>query len=268
VSLNLKDKGASAAPEFKFGVLSITADDGVAPALVQLLNLNGISVVGGSSNFATDGAEALHFRFETAVTNVRYAVFVAGNLDGDAFVGESFIEAFIGTTSLGVVAVNDTGWKNVSALFGGVAITGFDVLADVDAQRIDQVEYTNNWDDLGQSLAGTHGIPELVGKGALIGGLPASVTLQGALENSVTVFVIGTAAVNLPLLGGTLVPAFEPPFGAYLVQTTSGTGQASLATTWPSGQPSGKRYYFQCWTHDPGAPQGFSASNAVRGTTP
>jgi len=268
VHVDFKTQGTVTAPVLEFGVLSISADDGVAPASVYMLNLNGIGVVGGSSDSMTDGSEALHFRFDAAVTGVRYGVFVANNLDGDAFVGESFVEAFVGATSLGVVPTHDTGWHDVSAMFGGVAITGFDVRADVDGNRIDQIEFTTNWDDLGHALAGTHGPPALVGAGALVAGLPASLELSGALESSVTAFLVGAAIVDLPAFGGTVVPAFQPPLGLVILKPTTSTGDATLAAPWPPNTPSGAQFAFQCWTLDPGAPQGFSASNAVQGTVP
>ena len=112
-------------------------------AQVQVLSLNGLGVVGGSSDNDVDGAELLRFSIDAdAATDVSYFVAAAGNLDGDGLAGEATVEAFDpSNSSLGVVAVNDTGTKNVSAMFGGEPIGAFVVRANVDNLRIQRVTY-------------------------------------------------------------------------------------------------------------------------------
>ncbi len=268
VVTNFTTLGTFTTPKLTVGVLEITADDGTAPADVQLLNFNGLGVVGGSSSSMTDGSEALHFRFDAAVRDVKYTVFVANNLNANAFVGEATIEVFVGATSLGVFATHDTGFKDVSALVGNVPITGFDVRANVDGCRIDTVQYKTNWDKLGSALAGATGLPVLDGQGTLLPGDDVTLTLGNALPGSTTFFVIGFSALNAPFKGGTLVPAPVPPAGTFLALPVDGAGALPLVAPWPAGLPANTLVYFQHWILDGAGPAGFSASNALRARTP
>ena len=269
VIVNFTNMGTVTTPTLSVGPVDITALSSVGgPADVLMLNLNGLGVVGGSADSMTDGSETLRFRFDEPMANVRYTVFVANNLDLDAFVGEAFIEAYIGDTSLGVVPTNDTGFHNVSALFGGAAITGFDVQADVDGCRIDTLRYSTTWEGLGGELGGTHGDPLLIGLGPLTTGSNVRVSLHNALESTTTYLVIGLDTVNLPFYGGTLVPAFEAPLGSFLVLATDAGGDLVLQASWPGGVPSGTELNFQHWIVDAGGPFGFAASNAVTVTVP
>jgi hypothetical protein len=116
------------------------------------------------------------------------------------------------------------------------------------------------WEDLGHALAGPAGVPVLRGDGPLTGGSPLTVTLTGARPARPGVLFVGFAALNAPLLGGVLVPRPDVP----LFWTTDGAGAASFRVTWPAGVPAGFSIWYQAWTADPGAPQGVSASNALR----
>lgn len=245
--------------------LTALASNGSA-ANVFMLNLNGVGVEGGSSDSMTDGSETLQFRFDAPMADVRYTVFVANNLDQDGFVGEAFIEAYIGTTSLGVVPTHDTGFHNVSALFGGAAITGFDVQADMDGCRIDTLRYSTTWEGLGGELGGSNGDPLLIGIGTLQTGATTRVSLHNALGSTTTYLVIGLDTVDLPFYGGTLVPAFEAPLGSFLILATDAGGELILSASWPGGIPSGTELNFQHWIVDAGGPFGFAASNAVTAT--
>ena len=124
------------------------------------------------------------------------------------------------------------------------------------------------WEDLGQALGGTHGDPLLEAEGTLLMGDPVTLSLSNALELTSTYFVIGAAQVNLPFYGGTLVPAFEAPFGLFVVLPTDGAGELVLPGVWPGGVPSGVTLTFQHWLIDAGGPFGFASSNAVAGTVP
>ncbi len=120
------------------------------------------------------------------------------------------------------------------------------------------------WTDAGYGLAGAAGIPALAGGGPLTPGSATSLLLSGAHPSSPGAFVVGTPAVYLPLLGGTLVPKpqmIQPLF-------TDAAGAASLSgVPWPSGA-SGVQIFAQAWVLDPGAPAGVAASNAVAGLAP
>ncbi len=76
--------------------------------------------------------------------------------------------------------------------------------------------------------------------------------------------MIGDAALNLPLKGGLLVPDLD-----IIIALPSGpTGDLSLSGPWPAGFPSGITVYSQFWFVDPGAANGFAASNGLLATTP
>jgi hypothetical protein len=51
-------------------------------------------------------------------------------------------------------------------------------------------------------------------------------------------------------------------------QPIDGTGDQSVLFTVPAGLPAGLSLVFQHWIADPAGPLGWSASNAVKGTTP
>ena len=107
-----------------------------------LLNLNGLGIVGGISNFAVDGSEFVDFAFARPVIDVTYSVSAQGNLDGDGSVGERVLEAFgADGSSLGTVNQSSSD-SAVTALFGGQPISRFRLQADVDNHRIGSVTYT------------------------------------------------------------------------------------------------------------------------------
>ena len=124
------------------------------------------------------------------------------------------------------------------------------------------------WTDLGLGLAGTHGVPGLLGTGTLEANDPISIQLGAARENATANLVVGWNRLDLPFYCGTLVPAFASPDGLFVTLFTNGAGEISINDTWPSGVPSGFTIYMQYWIDDPAAPCGLSASNAISGTAP
>jgi endonuclease/exonuclease/phosphatase family metal-dependent hydrolase len=121
------------------------------------------------------------------------------------------------------------------------------------------------WVDLGQGLAGSSGVPVLVGSGALAGGDPVGLDLSSALAGSSAHLVLGLSAINASFKGGTLVP--DPAVVVYGLPV-DGAGELDVSGTWPAGVPAGAEIYCQYWIVDPAAIVGFAASNAVVGTTP
>jgi len=119
--------------------------------------------------------------------------------------------------------------------------------------------------DLGQGLAGTHGVPSLIGTGTLISPAPVTLALSGALENSSAALVIGLAALGAPFKGGTMVPR---PDVLVTGLPTDGSGGFVVGAPWPPGLPAGFSTWYQLWIIDAAGPLGFSASNALRATTP
>jgi hypothetical protein len=265
VTIDFKGLGNANTPALAVQDVVLTADTGTLPTNVFMLNLNGLGAVGGSADSMVDGSEALHFDFATLVKGATYTVFVASNLNGNGLVGESTVEAFVGATSLGVVAVNDTGPKNVSALFGGAAITSFTVRANVDGIRIDTLSYATQWTNLGGGLAGSHGVPLLKGSGFMVPGLQIELAATQLLENRLAALIVGYSTVNAPFKGGVLVPAVD----LLITGLPTGAGGAiNLSAAWPAGVPSGFAFFLQLWLADPAGPAGFAATNAVKGTAP
>jgi hypothetical protein len=121
------------------------------------------------------------------------------------------------------------------------------------------------WADLGHALAGTTGVPSLVGQGPLTGGSPLSLTLGNAVPSSDATLVVGTTPLEAPFKGGVLVPA---PLLLLLGLPTGSQGDLALNGTWPYGLPSGFSTWYQMWIADAAGPAGFSASNGLRATTP
>jgi hypothetical protein len=120
------------------------------------------------------------------------------------------------------------------------------------------------WTDLGGSLAGQYGVPNLTQAGVQCAGNPLQLMLQTSQGSTLVAMFIGFAQANLPFKGGTLVPFPH----LFFVLTTGGGGNLTLTGLWPKGVPSGLTTIFQAWVHDPGAPFGLSASDALMGTAP
>ncbi len=121
------------------------------------------------------------------------------------------------------------------------------------------------WSDLQQGLAGTHGVPSLVGSGGLLAGQPIRIEMAGALESTPTMLIAGLSAVSLPFKGGLLVPN---PQLLVPGPTTSAAGSLLLTATWSPGVPPGVTLFLQAWNVDGAGPVGLSASNGIVGTTP
>lgn len=120
------------------------------------------------------------------------------------------------------------------------------------------------WADLGQGLPGSDGTPVLGGGGTLIPGSPCSLALAHGRANAPALLVVGFVDAELPLLGGTLVPFPQSTQPVVL----GADGEWSLPFTWPPSAVTDLRAWFQVWVVDDRAPQGLSASNGLRGTTP
>jgi hypothetical protein len=111
---------------------------------VNVLNLNGLGIVGGTSDNIVDGSEWIRFDFDsTPVDSVSYYVPSAGNGNGDGTVGDATVEAYDRTgTSLGTMPVTSVGVKDVSGMFGGKPLSAFVVTAEVDNFRVGRVTYS------------------------------------------------------------------------------------------------------------------------------
>lgn len=120
------------------------------------------------------------------------------------------------------------------------------------------------WVDLGLGLAGTTGIPVLVGEGQLVCGTPTTLELAGALPSAPSWLVLGLMNLGAPFKSGTLVPTPD----ILLPFMVDAQGMATASATWPAGVPPNSTFYSQWWIQDPGGAMGFAASNGLSGTTP
>jgi hypothetical protein len=73
--------------------------------------------------------------------------------------------------------------------------------------------------------------------------------------------VVGFSTLQLPLLGGTLLPSPD----LALSFPTGAQGKVDVAFPWPA-LPPGTDVWFQSWSLDFGAPEFWAASNALRAT--
>ncbi len=114
--------------------------------------------------------------------------------------------------------------------------------------------------DLGFDLAGVAGAPLLEAKTSFGVDLDFSLELTNAASDAVAVQVFGFSTVQLPVLGGTLVPNAD----FFISGVTDSSGTSLLDLSWPQSLPAGFELFTQTWTVDAAAAQGFSASNALQ----
>ena len=121
------------------------------------------------------------------------------------------------------------------------------------------------WTDLGLALPGPAGTPRLTGVGSLEPDSAVTLSLADAPKSAATVLAVGLSRLDLPFLGGTLVPSPDVPlFGL----VTDGAGGLVLAGTWPTGVPTGLELFLQAWIDEPGNTWGMAATNGLRGVAP
>ena len=124
---------------------------------------------------------------------------------------------------------------------------------------------TSGFSDLGGALAGATGEPVLQATCDQAPSEPVTFTLSNAAQTSIAVLVLGTSRIDLPIVGGTLIPS--PDF-VQPVQVTDSNGDLAVSFTWAPTVPSGLALYYQYWIFDPAGPAGWAASNGLSGLTP
>jgi hypothetical protein len=139
--------------------------------------------------------------------------------------------------------------------------TGCSPGADIDAVA---ALAANPWVSLGGALAGLNGLPWLKASGALAPGSSVLIQAGNGLPGAPAILVYGNSVLNLPLLGGTLVP-FPSVFDFGFAFGPAGV--LNIPVTWPAAVPAGLDVVLQFWFADPGAVQGFAATNGIRAKT-
>ncbi len=121
------------------------------------------------------------------------------------------------------------------------------------------------WADLGFSLAGTQGTPDLVGAGTLQPNTPMSIDLDEAAPNAITLLFVSAQNLPVPFKCGTLQ---AHPWLATFNLVTNGGGAIPIQGEWPAGVPADSQFWFQYAIQDPVAKANVALSNALRATTP
>lgn len=120
------------------------------------------------------------------------------------------------------------------------------------------------WQNLGFGKPGSSGVPSLFGVGLPAPGSLVTLAIDNAAPSANTWFLAGASRVDLPFLGGVLVPAPT----VILPIATDGSGRLELGVIWPAGLPSGIPIFAQAWIADPAGSFGFAATNGLSITQP
>lgn len=122
------------------------------------------------------------------------------------------------------------------------------------------------WTDIGLGLAGTNGVPALVGTGTLAASSMGSIALSGAKSGAFSIlFVTVGANTPAPFYGGMLATV---PVSLQVPLMLPNTGGVTLPFTMPTGVPPGLKLTCQWAIQDGAAVQGVALSNAIQATTP
>lgn len=176
------------------------------------------------------------------------------------FGGYNYVAGWTASESGGAARIASVS-AQYPVFYGSFSVSGLADTSTSDAFRGLWLYRQTPFHNLGQALAGTNGAAVLRGSGTLVAGSTTTLSVLGGKEGAPALVVIGSRAVNVPLLGGTFVPSRD----LGLVRTTlDAYGQLSLAGPWPAGLPSGSSVYVQVWFADAGAPAGAAATNALR----
>ena len=126
------------------------------------------------------------------------------------------------------------------------------------------------FEDVGGALAAPpFGEPVLTAESALTGGSVLRATLSNALDLHQAYLVIGYSSIDLPLLGGVLVPSPDVVLGGIVTGGPLSPWGHEFQLTLPQGISAVSEIYLQYWIVQwATSPQPFSASNAVRGIVP
>lgn len=206
-------------------------NDGVLDLVVADFGIYPLSNFGRALVLSGVDGSILHQFQGSAAKNYAYSVGPAGDVDSDGFVDY----AASATSSAA-----STGPGYVRVLSGYAA-----------------------WYDQGQGLAGPGEVPSLVGSGPLTAGSLTTLGLTGGPANSAGILVFGSSSLNLPLLGGVLVPAPDILLGV----VTDGSGQLLIGAAWPAAVPAGTKIWCQVWFPGTPGPGDEAASNGLLATT-
>ncbi|HTE06425.1 MAG TPA: lamin tail domain-containing protein [Planctomycetota bacterium] len=235
----------------------VFGEDSVANIQAQWSLAPAVKIVGGSTNnlgkddriFLFDAAGSIVDELDYGVTNFPGSIATNGTSGipaGDEFIGANSVLNWISSFA------GDGQGSHLSTLGDrgspGVFVAG------------------SGWNNaVGPGLAGSAGVPQLLGSGLMVTGKTITLALTGGLPAGSAALVIGLGNVSAPFKGGVLVPS---PNLLLAGLPLDGAGALALVTAWPAGIPSAVTLYYQDWIADAAAIHGFSSSNGVSGKTP
>lgn len=124
-----------------------------------------------------------------------------------------------------------------------------------------------NFSEYGSGIAGTGGLtPRLFSPGCPVIQYPFTVEVEDGLPDALGVLLISLSEANLPSLGGTLLVG--PPFFLLDVHTLDGAGGMQFDHFYNGLALAGMTFYLQAGYVDPGAPEGGTLTNGLRGIMP
>ncbi len=189
--------------------------------------------------------------------NITSELFV--NIGGGNFVRQSF-----GPLSDNVIDTYDVASGDMNG-------DTFDdlILANYGAVNMQYSNHGGQWADLGHPLKGSMALPVMLGQGNCLAGTDLKLRVTNVPDNNFAYLVVGSNIQLNVFYGGVLV---IDPLAILRILGAPNTGLANLvdftATVPGSGLPSYVDLAFQAWIQDVGAPQGYSATNGLRVTTP
>lgn len=115
-----------------------------------------------------------------------------------------------------------------------------------------------DWQLIPGGIPGTNGLPTLAGSGTVNQVEPIAVTLGNTRSGALGALVVGASALNLPFLGGTLVPNLD-----LQIAVAGNGGSVVLSAASVLVLPAGTDLWLQGFFLDPQAAQGISATHAL-----
>lgn len=147
----------------------------------------------------------------------------------------------------------------------GDGATDLVICGDFDGQVTVVENGEGPWSKLGHSLAGVAGWSRLQGFGTLTPGSTATLRISNGPPGVPALLVAGHSTLNAPFKGGALVPQ---PNMFLMLGALDAQGSLQVSGTWPASMPPGGSFAMQVWRSELGAPSGFAATTAIRGTSP
>jgi len=124
----------------------------------------------------------------------------------------------------------------------------------------------STWQSVGGGLAGSGGLPQLIGAGTMLPSSPFSIDVYDGAPLAPAWLVLGATELSAPFKQGVLVP-FPDVIGS--LGTLDAAGSLRITGSWPVGFPDGFEAWAQLWIVDAGAgPGGYAATNGLRLRTP